>query len=157
MLAGVRVQVKPVAGDTELVSVTVPVNPLIGATVIVEVPATPALTVTVVGLALTEKSVPGTVKVTVAECDSVPLVPVTVTVYVPLAEGVHERVDAPEPVTLVGVKVHVRPDDGDTVAARLTTPEKPLTAVIVIVEVPATPTVVVTVVGLAAIVKSWTV
>ena len=34
-------------------SVTVPVNPLTGATVIVDVPATPALTVTLVGLAVT--------------------------------------------------------------------------------------------------------
>jgi len=56
MLAGVRVQVKP-AGATALVSATVPVNPLTGATVIVEVPATPALTVTLVGEAATEKSV----------------------------------------------------------------------------------------------------
>jgi len=37
-----------------------------GATVIVEVPATPALTATAVGLALTEKSGIATLKVTVA-------------------------------------------------------------------------------------------
>lgn len=36
--------------------VTVPVNPLSGATVIVEVPATPAFTFTLVGAAVTEKS-----------------------------------------------------------------------------------------------------
>jgi hypothetical protein len=56
MLVGVRVQVKP-AGLTDDVSATVPVNPLTGATVIVEVAAVPALTPTVVGLADTEKSV----------------------------------------------------------------------------------------------------
>lgn len=56
MLAGVRVQVKPV-GDTELVRATVPVNPLSGATVIVDVAAVPAGVVTEVGLAVTEKSV----------------------------------------------------------------------------------------------------
>ncbi len=56
MLAGVRVQVKP-AGDTALVSATVPVKPFTGATVIVEVAATPALTVTLVGDAVTVKSV----------------------------------------------------------------------------------------------------
>ena len=66
MLVGVRVQVNP-AGDTELVSATVPVKLLTGATVIVEVPAVPAVVVTVVGVALTVKSGAGvTVKVTVA-------------------------------------------------------------------------------------------
>jgi len=63
MLFGVRVQVRP-AGDTEEVRPTVPVNPLTGATVMVEVAAMPTLTLAVVGLALTEKSV--TMNVTVA-------------------------------------------------------------------------------------------
>jgi len=81
---------------------------------------------------------------------------VTVTVKVPLADGVQDRVEVPEPVTLAGVSVHVRPVAGETAAVRLTTPANPLTAVTVIVEVPAVPTVVVTVVGLAAIAKSWT-
>jgi hypothetical protein len=56
MLLGVRVHVRP-AGETEDVSATVPVNPLTGATVIVEVPAIPALTVTLVGDAVIVKSV----------------------------------------------------------------------------------------------------
>ena len=73
-------QVKP-AGETDGVSATVPVNPFTGATVIVEVAAAPALTATLVGLAVTVKSVTVTVKV--AEWDKVPLVPVTVTVYIP--------------------------------------------------------------------------
>jgi hypothetical protein len=64
MLAGLRVQVGP-AGDTDEDNVTVPVKPLTGATVIVEVPATPGLTATLVGEAVTVKSV--TVTVTVAE------------------------------------------------------------------------------------------
>jgi hypothetical protein len=55
MLLGVRVQVKP-AGDTELARATVPVNPLTGATVIVEVAAVPAVVVTAVGLAVRVKS-----------------------------------------------------------------------------------------------------
>jgi hypothetical protein len=63
MLVGVSVQVKP-AGLTADASATVPVNPLTGATVIVEVAAVPASTATVVGLAVTEKSV--TVTVTIA-------------------------------------------------------------------------------------------
>ncbi len=57
----------------------VPVNPWRGATVIVDVPVAAASAVTLVGLAVTEKS--WTVKATVAERDGlVPLVPVTVTV-----------------------------------------------------------------------------
>ena len=48
-------QVKP-AGDTELARATVPVNPLTGATVIVEVAAVPTVVVTAVGLAETVKS-----------------------------------------------------------------------------------------------------
>jgi hypothetical protein len=56
ILVGDRVQVSP-AGETEEVSATVPVNPLTGATVIVEVAAVPAGVVTAVGLAVTLKSV----------------------------------------------------------------------------------------------------
>jgi len=56
MLVGVRVQVNP-AGLTLDVRATVPVNPLTGATVMVEVAAVPALTATAVGLPVTEKSV----------------------------------------------------------------------------------------------------
>ncbi|HZC81588.1 MAG TPA: hypothetical protein VE222_07675 [Nitrospiraceae bacterium] len=78
MLVGLRVQVRPAAGDIDEVRVTVPVNPFTGATVIVEVAAVPEVVVTDVGLAVTVKSL--TVKLTVAVCDRVPLVPVTVTV-----------------------------------------------------------------------------
>jgi hypothetical protein len=56
MLAGVNVQVRP-AGETEDVRATVPVKPFTGATVMVEVPATPTFTVTVIGAAATLKSV----------------------------------------------------------------------------------------------------
>jgi len=60
MLLGVRVQVRPVVGTMDDVRVTVPVNPLIGATVMVDVPAWPAVTVTDVGAAVTEKSATAT-------------------------------------------------------------------------------------------------
>ncbi len=56
MLLGVRVQVRPVAGDIEDVRPTIPVKPFTGATVIVEAPATPALTVRLVGAEATVKS-----------------------------------------------------------------------------------------------------
>ena len=62
---------------TVSVRLTVPVNPLTAATVIVDVADVP--TVTAAGeVAEIVKSV--TVKVAVAECDSVPLVPVIVSV-----------------------------------------------------------------------------
>jgi hypothetical protein len=53
MLVGDRVHARPVAGETEEARLTVPVKPLCAATVIVEVPLTPARTVTLVGLAVT--------------------------------------------------------------------------------------------------------
>ena len=55
-LVGLSVQVNPVDGDTDEVRVTIPLKELIEATVIVEVSAVPALTATLVGLAVTEKS-----------------------------------------------------------------------------------------------------
>jgi len=55
MLVGDRAHTKP-GGETDEVRATVPVNPLTGATVIVEVAVEPAFTVTLVGLAVTVKS-----------------------------------------------------------------------------------------------------
>jgi hypothetical protein len=55
-LVGVRVQDNPVEGDIDDMRPTVPVNPLIDVTVIAEVPAIPALTDTLVGIAVMEKS-----------------------------------------------------------------------------------------------------
>ncbi len=71
----------------------------------------------------------------------------------------HESAEAPEvpSVMLVGVRVQVRPVTGETVAASVTVPVKPWTAVTVMVEVPAVPTLTVTLVGLAVNVKSRTV
>jgi hypothetical protein len=64
-------------GVTLLVRLTVPPAGLL--TVIVDVPVTPALTVTLVGLAV-RASWPWTITVAVVEWDRLPLVPVTVTV-----------------------------------------------------------------------------
>jgi hypothetical protein len=63
---------------------------------------------------------------------------------------VQDNVEDPEPATLVGVRVHAVLLD-----ARLTVPVKPWRAVMVIVELPADPAFTVTLVGLAAMVKSW--
>jgi len=62
------------------------------------------------------------------------LVPVTVSVKVPAAVELQATVAVPDPVTLVGVIApQVRPAGG--VSVRLTTPAKPLSAVIVMVDV----------------------
>ena len=132
-----------------VVKLTTPVNPLTPVIVIVDVPELPAFTVTVVGLAVMVKST--TWYVTVTECDRLPLVPVTPTWMVGPEENVHDSVALPEPVTLVGDTVQ-----DVLLVVRLTTPAKPFSAVIEIVDVPAVFALTVTVVGLAAIVKSWT-
>ena len=69
---------------------------------------------------------------------------------------VQDNAEEPDPATLVGVRIHVSPV-GETVVVRLTTPPKLWSGVRVIVELPADPALTVTVVGLAAMVKSCTV
>jgi hypothetical protein len=74
----------------------------------------------------------------------------------PAALPVQVSVEVPDPpVMLVDDKVHDRLVEL-VVTARPTVPEKPFTGATVIVEVPATPALTVTLVGLAVIVKSWT-
>jgi len=80
---GLRLAVNPVGAVAD--SVTVPVKPLRGVTVIVEVPEFPLLMLRDVGDADSEKSGLVTWTVTVMVCIKVPFVPVTVTEYGPLA------------------------------------------------------------------------
>jgi hypothetical protein len=129
--------------------VTVPPNPFTGATVIVDVAATPVFTVTLFRLAETVKS--WTLKVRVAEWDSEALVPVTRTRNVSADPNAQEIVAVPEPMTLFGEI----PQDV-LLVTRLTPPVKLLTGVTVIVEVAIVPTLTMMLVGLAEIVKSWT-
>ncbi len=141
-------------GAAVAVRLTVPIKPLRpGVIVIVETTEKPALTVSTAGLAATEKSC--FVKVTVTLCDNDPLEPVTVTEKVPTEEGVHVRVDVPAPTTLAGLSVQVNPATGADV--REIVPAKPFTALTVMVEEPDAPVLTGTVVGFAAIVKSWVV
>lgn len=81
--------------------------------------------------------------------DWVPLVPITVTTMFDATVNVQDSAALPEPVTLVGVMLHAVLS-----AVRLTTLLNPFTAVTVTVEVPAVPTLAVTVIGLAVTVKS---
>jgi len=84
------------------------------------------------------------------------LVPVTVTVYVPPLP-LQLRVLVPEPPVMVaGVSVQVRPVLGEIANTRVTVPAKLFNGDTRILVVPATPGVVVTIVGLANIWKSTT-
>jgi hypothetical protein len=92
--------------------------------------------------------------VIVTEWDSDPLVPIIVTVKVPLAEDGQDMMDVPEPKMLIGESVQESPVDGDAVNVRPTGPTNPLTLLIVKVEFPAVPTVTLTAVGPAVMMKS---
>jgi hypothetical protein len=101
-----------------------------------------------------------TVTDTVTEWANVPLVALTVTVYVP--DGVEVELETvrvavivcPDAsVTLAGLIESPGPD-GDIVAAKFTVPEKPLTLVIMRVEVAEEPAVIVILEGFAEIAKS---
>jgi hypothetical protein len=76
---------------------------------------------------------------------------VTVTWTITADVNVHDRVELPEPVTLVGDSTQAV-----LLLARLTTPANPFKPVIVTVEVPVVPTFCATLVGLTTVVKSWT-
>ena len=147
-LVGLSVQVSPVEGDDAEVRLTVPVNPLVGAIVIVEVAEDPALAFALVGLAVTLKS--WTVTVTVTLWNSPPLVPVTVTVYTPaLPEQVRvDDCEAPR-MTLVGLSVQEAPVLGETEVVSETVPENPFNGATVIVDVALAPAGALTTVGLA--------
>jgi hypothetical protein len=87
----------------------------------------------------------------VTERERLPLVPVTATCIIDVDENVQESVELPEPATLFGAA-----EQDVLLVFRLTAPEKPFTAVTVIVEVPAEPTFTLTFVGFPAMAKSWT-
>ncbi len=89
-LAG-QLAVRPVAGETTVLRVTVPVKLPIGVTVIVELPVAPVLKSAGEDAEI-EKSDRGTVNTAVAWWDAVPgePVPVMVTVKVPKVDMVHD-------------------------------------------------------------------
>jgi len=81
MSVGLTLHVKPAPGEIVEVSETVPVKLLRLSTVMVDVPVSPSTIVTLVGLVEIAKSNGGvTMKVTLTEWVSSPLVPLTVTV-----------------------------------------------------------------------------
>jgi len=102
-----------------------------------------------VGLAEMAKSGGEDVRVTVAECESDPLVPVTVTVNVPLVDGVHDKAEIPELVRLEGLRLQLIPVEGDADEDNETVPVKTFRKPTVIVEVPVPPVPTERLVGLA--------
>ena len=145
-VAGVRLH-----ATLSTTSATSPVNPFNGVIVMVEVPVAPTRTDTEVGSAeMLKSAIEVTVKSTVAVCVREPLVPVTVTVTDPATVNVHERVEVPEPpVTVAGIRVQAALSD-----VKATSPVNPFSGKMVIIEVPGEFTAIVTIVGLAEMVKS---
>ena len=142
-LVGVRVH-PPLSAER----LTGPLKPLTAAMVIVDVPAWLTFTLALVGLALIVKSC--TVNATVAAWERLPLVPVTVTVTLPVDEKVHDRVELPEPPeTDAGERVHAA-----LPLVRATAPVNPFSGEIDMSDVPAELTLTFTAVGFAAMVKS---
>jgi len=72
----------------------------------------------------------------------------------PTAVALHARFDVPGAGTICGVKLHVKPVDGLIIELKLTVPLNPLTEPMVIVEWPVALMSMLTVVGLALMVKS---
>ncbi len=139
---------------------TLPEKPLRLVRVIVEFPANPCTMLKVVGLEDMLKSGPTTVTATVAEWESDPLVPVTVTVYVPAALAVvGEKVRTKEPVppaarvTVVVAGLKGRPA-GEETLFRVTVPAKPFRLARLIVDVVEDPWTTETEAGVAPILKS---
>ena len=103
-----------IPGDGVSVRETVPEKPLRAVTLMVDVPEVPGAKVILEGLADREKSgiVCGvTVTVTTVECESDPLVPVTVTENVPLEFVPIVSVAVPDPVMLVGLMIAPIPEE----------------------------------------------
>jgi hypothetical protein len=136
------------------VNCTMPTKPLTDDTVIVDVVVEPALVVRLDGLALIEKSGTAILNVTVAVWESNPSAPLTVTVYEPGRDAVHDSVEEPEPPAMV---VELRPQlmlVDEAVTVRVTVSTNPLAGLIVIVEVSAEFTFPVRLVGFASTAKS---
>jgi len=140
------------------VSETIPLNPLTLASVIFAASEWPVWMVSGEEDADMEKSGTGfvveTVNVTVFEDVLEPLVPLTITVYVPAAPS-HESVEVPEVprVILVGLKLQLRPVEGETEDASTTVPAKPPIEDTITVDVPKTPVAAATLVGLGLMEK----
>lgn len=155
VLPGLKDAVTPL-GRPEADKLTLPLNPLIGLTVMVLVPLPPCVTETLVGEADSEKSAAAgavTVRVTVVVWVKLPEVPVMVTVEVPVvAVALAVNVRLLVPVVLAGLKLAVTPA-GSPDADRPTLPVNPLVGLTVMVLLALLPWVTETLAGEAESVK----
>ena len=125
-------------GNPLALSVTVPANPFSAPMVTVYVVELPAVTVCVEGETAMEKSgttAVATTRLVVVECASVPLVPVMVSVEVPVGVApvvVTVIVEVPLVVTVAGEKLAVAPV-GKPLALSVTVPANPFSAPMVTV------------------------
>jgi len=135
-------------GRLEAEKATLPVNPFVRCTVIVDVPELPRLIVTLPGEAERLKLGAGfTVKVTVVVCVRLPEVAVIDTVAVPvLAKLLALNVTVLLPVAGLGPKAAVTPL-GKVELEKVTLPVKPLTGLMVMALEPRPPWVMVTLLG----------
>ncbi len=140
---GLKVAVTPV-GRVLVEKATAESNPPATVLVMVEVTELPLTTPTEVGEALSLKVSPAgkvTVRETVVVCTRLPLVPVTVIAYVPVAmvEGtVKVRIELPAPVMGLTLKAAVTPV-GMPDAVKVIAESKLFTTALVIVDVPLLP------------------
>ncbi len=122
-LAGLTETVRP-EGETAVARAIVPAKPFRLVKVIGAVLAAPVMTVTLDG---PERPKSTTFTATVTAWESEPLVPVTVTVYVPIVVELRVSVDVAVPplvkVALAGLKDAVGPE-GETAEERVTVPVK---------------------------------
>jgi len=132
-LVGLKLAVAP-PGKPFALRVTVPANPLDDVIVMVVVPLLvleERLTVTVAGLTVMLILPPTlTVNERLVEWLRVPLVPVTVMVYVPAGVplGVSVKLELPDPLIVLGLKTVAKPAGRVPVKLRATLPVKPLSA-----------------------------
>ncbi len=154
---GLQTTERPVESDTELVSVTVPVNPSSPWNVTLDVAEDPSARLREEGLAEMLKST--TFTVIVIEWVAEPLIAVTISVYVVAVRELTVRVEVVDPpdasVTLAGFKDAVRPE-GEAKVESETVPANPLRLERVSVEVAGCPAWVVMLTELAVMLKSTT-
>src|SRR5439155_121417 len=141
------------SGEDAVVRSTVPAKPPVDCNEIVVDPESPAEKERADGFASKEKSGSNTRTSIVAEWTRVPLVPVIVTVYVPVLFAVSVHVEVPFPVRLDGTHEVVTPVGTET-EVKLTVLAKPPVDEREIVELADCPVPNETLVGLAEIPKS---
>jgi len=152
--AGLNAAVTPL-GRPATVRATVPVNPVLGVTVMVSAALAPCTTLRVAGEAASEKSAGGTtVKAMVQVALRLPDLPVTVTVAAPAAAvALAAKVNVLAVDALAGLNDAVTPL-GSPETVRLTAPLNPLAGPTAILAVPVAPCTMVTAVGVACRLKA---